>query len=469
MPKVLIIDDDEAYCSALSRTVTRLGHEAFVALSLGDGMVEANKKCPDIIFLDVRMPDGNGVEFIPRFQGLPSSPEIIIITGVGDPDSAELAIRSGVWAYVQKGASIKDVILPFERALQYRLEKESSKPQLALKREAIIGNSPQIASCLDYLALSATSEAGVLITGETGTGKELFARAIHQNSPRAANNFIVVDCAAIPENLVESMLFGHEKGAFTGADSTRTGLIKDADGGTLFLDEVGELPLMAQKSFLRALQERSFRPVGGNKEEKSDFRLLAATNKTLEKLVEAGQFRQDLLFRIQTLKLELPPLRDRLQDIKELTVHYMVKKCDQYKMETKGFSPDFFEAMSGYDWPGNVREMINTIESLISIYQHEPTLYSKHLPLHIRVPSARQPFDKFESSPKGPEKAGARVEKLPTLKDAREEALAEVEKKYLHDLMPLTNWNIKKACHISGLSRSRLYHLMKKYKIERSD
>jgi len=193
-------------------------------------------------------------------------------------------------------------------------------------------------ACLDLVAQIANSRVNVLITGETGTGKENFAKAIHKNSSRAGKNFVVVDCTALPETLVESMLFGHEKGAFTGAEKARVGLIKEADGGTLFLDEVGELPLIVQKDFLRVLQENRFRPLGSNKEIESDFRLVSATNRDLERMVESGQFRKDLFFRLQSVIIELPPLRNRPRDIKDLAIHYVVKLCERYGMETKGFS-----------------------------------------------------------------------------------------------------------------------------------
>jgi len=194
----------------------------------------------------------------PMIRQTPSMPEVIIITGAGDPDGAELAIKSGAWDYIQKPSSIEAMTLPLVRALQYREEKKSKKPPVALKREHIVGNSPHMKRCLDLLAQAANSEASVLITGETGTGKEVFAKAIHANSSRADKSLVVVDCTALPETLVESVLFGHEKGAFTGADKAHVGLVKQADGGTLFLDEVGELPRSIQKSFLRVLQEQSF-------------------------------------------------------------------------------------------------------------------------------------------------------------------------------------------------------------------
>jgi DNA-binding NtrC family response regulator len=271
----------------------------------------------DVIFLDVRLPDGIGLDAIQKIKANSSAPEVVIITGEGDPNGAELAIQYGAWDYIEKPPSVQSVILPLVRALQYRTEKKDAQKPLMIKRDNIIGNSPQLLRSLKKLARAAQSQASVLIEGETGTGKELFAMAIHQSSSRSGKNFVVVDCAALPETLVESVLFGHAKGAFTGADQAKEGLVKQADQGTLFLDEIGELPLSLQKAFLRVLQEQRFRPIGGGSEVNSDFRLIAATNRDLDRMVQEKQFRQDLLFRIRSLVITLPPLRERPEDINQ--------------------------------------------------------------------------------------------------------------------------------------------------------
>ena len=468
MANVLIIDDEKTICDLLSHMVKNMGHEVTYALSLGEGLKEVSSKTFDVVFLDVRLPDGDGLKALPKIVEGPLSPEVIIITGQGDPDGAELAIKSGAWAYIEKPATTQRMTLPLVRALQYRAEKAATKPAKVLKREGIVGISPQLQECLDLLAHVASSNANVLITGETGTGKELFAKTIHDNSLRAEKNFVVVDCTALPETLVESILFGHEKGVFTGADKARIGLVKEADGGTLFLDEVGELPLSVQKDFLRVLQEYRFRPLGSPKEVKSDFRLLSATNRNLEKMVELGQFRQDLFFRLRSLNMELPPLRSRPQDIKDLTVHYLNKLCERYEMETKGFSPDFLEAMMAYDWPGNVRELFQTIERVLTIARFEPTLFPQHLPTQIRVQEARASVGRERGANGAPGENDYPAKGLPRLQDVREAALSKVETQYLENLMMVTEKDIKEACRISGLSRSRLYHLLQKYKISRA-
>jgi two-component system NtrC family response regulator len=309
--------------------------------------------------------------------------------------------------------------------------------------------------CLDLLAQAAHSEVNVLLAGETGTGKEVFARAIHENSMRGENNFVVVDCTALPETLVESVLFGHEKGAFTGADRAQVGLVRQAHAGTLFLDEIGELPLAVQKAFLRVLQEHRFRPVGAKGEIESDFRLIAATNRSLEKMVQDGTFRSDLLFRVRTLPIELPPLSARKEDIKELAMYHMARVCERYQIGTKGFSPEVFDALMAYEWPGNVRELVNAIERAISDAYHEPTLFPKHLPLDLRVKVARSSVKK-EAIP-----TAEGVIPLGSLAECRHAA----EGRYLRDLMFQTKGKIKEACRISGLSRSRLYVLLKEHNL----
>ena len=464
MAHVMIIDDDVVMCDMLSSMVHRTGHDAQSAHTLTDGMRQLSKDSFDIVFLDIRMPDGSGLDILPKIREISPPPEVIIMTGYGDPDGAELAIKNGAWDYIEKPSSIKEMMLPFLRALQYREEKRARKPAVALKWEGIIGSSPRMRSCFDVLAQAANSDASVLIIGETGTGKELFARAIHENSPRANKNFVVVDCTALPKTLVESTLFGYEKGAFTGADKDQDGLVRQAHGGTLFLDEVGELPPVIQKAFLRVLQEHRFRPVGSKKEIESDFRLVAATNRNLDEMVESHHFRRDLLFRLQTFTIDLPPLRERKEDIRELVMYHMAKLSERYGIGTKGFAPEFLDSLSTYEWPGNVRELVNAIERALTMARHEPTLFPKHLPTHIRVSLARASVTKETHLPA---KESAPSSPLPPLKGFRESALQEAERQYLEDLMSIAGSNIREACRISGLSRPRLYALMKKYRISR--
>jgi two-component system, NtrC family, response regulator len=316
-------------------------------------------------------------------------------------------------------------------------------------------------SCLDLVAQAADSDASVLVTGETGTGKELFARAIHVNSSRANNNFVVVDCAALPETLVESVLFGHVKGAFTGADRDRDGLFKLADGGTLFLDEIGELSQGIQKTFLRVLQDGSFRPVGSKSELQSDFRLVAATNRDLSAMAAIGAFREDLLYRLRTIVITLPPLRERFEDIKPLAIHYMNRLCERYRLPTKGFSEEFFQAMAAYTWPGNVRDLFSTMERVLLQHRNEPVLYPMHLPdeIRIQVLKANAGGEALTSSGVGPVAADGLV----PWKDYRRRALDDAERSYLRELLRASKGNVVRASRLSGLSPSRLYDLFRKY------
>ncbi len=410
------------------------------------------------------LPDGSGLEIMPKIKAARSSPEIIVITGLGDPDEAERAIQSGAWDYLEKPASFEAIKLPILRALEYRAERNPGKPSILLKRNGIVGESQKISSCLELLAQAAGSNVNVLITGETGTGKELFAKAVHSNSSRAKRNFVVVDCTALPETLVESVLFGHARGAFTGADRSEEGLIKQADGGTLFLDEIGELPFLIQKRFLRVIQEHRFRPVGGRQEIESDFRLVAATNRDLESRVRQGRFREDLFFRLRTLVIDLPPLRELLEDIKKLTVFYMNDLCERFGIEPKGASPEFWDVVAGYNWPGNVRELIQALEKALLSAKDEPMLFPKHLPTYIRIQVARNSFPKKPASQGKPEIRSS-VPKVPSkLKEIRNAAVSEAEQQYLKDLISFVGGDTNKACRISGLSRSRFYTLLRKHR-----
>jgi two-component system NtrC family response regulator len=267
---------------------------------------------------------------------------------------------------------------------------------------------------------------------------------------------------------VENVLFGHRKGAFTGADTTENGLFKYADGGTLFLDEVGELPLSIQKKFLRVLQEHRFRLVGGQQEISSDFRVVAATNRNLEQMVQTGRFRQDLLYRLRAFTIELSPLRERLTDIRELTLHHIAGICARHTIETKGVAPEFIQALESYDWPGNIRELVNTLERVIATTPGLPVLYPQHLPEGIRIKSVKTKLTQHSSFQEiTANRPSGTLTVLRSLKETREAALAQVEQHYLQDLMHMTEWNIRKACKISGIRRARLYELLKKYYISR--
>ena len=327
----------------------------------------------------------------------------------------------------------------------------------------IVGTSKNLSDCLRLLLEAAATDASVLLCGETGTGKELFARAIHKNSARASGNFVAIDCTVLPESMVASLLFGHEKGAFTGADKTCEGLIRQAHCGTLFLDEVGELSPTLQKAFLRVLQEHSFRPLGNKTEVNSDFRLVAATNRDLQQKVAHGQFRQDLLYRLQSYCITLPALRSRTGDIHPLAVYHMNRLCQRHEFCSKQLTPEFIQTLSLYPWPGNVRELINTLEQALFTARYETTLFPKHLPQHIRIRVAKSAI---EALPSSHNRQSAYVGgRLPSLQDFRNGVFDQAERRYLSNLVEHAGQNISQACQLSGLSRSRLYSLIKKHQI----
>ncbi len=489
MAKILIIDDDELLSELLARRLRAFGHtiERAETLSAASGFFA--RESYDLVLLDVNLPDGNGLDSLPEIQETSGMPEVVIITGEGDPDGAEAAIRSGAWDYVEKGGSLSSVLLPVTRALQHRELKKNQDPLLLLQRGGIIGESPMMRSCLVQVYRAAQSDIGVLISGETGTGKELAAWCVHANSARADGSFVVVDCAALPENLVESLLFGHVKGAFTGADKDRDGLIRQADGGTLFLDEVGELPLSLQKAFLRALQEHRFRPVGCEKEVESDFRLVAATNRDLDQMAQDGQFRKDLLYRVRTALIELPPLRNRQDDIQLLANHFLDRLSTRHGVLRRSMSAEYLSALKSYDWPGNVRELLSCIERSVAAAGSLPVLEPNHLPQGIRVSALRSRIrpastplkDTPLEMPKTPEPVrivettGMPSESLQNLEDGKgvfpslDDIRVDSDRRYLQSLMNHCKGDIREACYLSGLSRSRLYALLSKHQISTPD
>ena len=476
MANILIIDDDQEICETLSSLGTRLSHHCRSAYSVSAGRMAARQSSFDILFLDVRLPDGNGLDLLPEFMEMADPPEIIILTGKGDPDGAELAIQGGAWDYILKPSSIQEITLTLSRALKYREEKKTKAEGETLNVSKVVGTSPRMKACFKLMAQAARSDSNLLITGETGTGKELFARTIHENSSRSAGKFVFVDCASLTESLVESTLFGHRKGAFTGAQDSRIGLIKLADNGTLFLDEIGEMPLSIQKAFLRVLQERTFRAVGDTLEQTSNFRLIAATNRNLDEMVENHEFRSDLLFRITTMRLLLPPLRQRPEDIRALADFKTSQLCVQYGMPEKTMDENFWETLESYNWPGNVRELFNIIERSIIAAGTEKNLFAMHLPRQLRIQVAKEQIRKMTGSEvlsdgKGREpdedvrKIGQEIfqdifdRPLPSLKIFK----GASEKIYLSELIRQCGGEISRILSISGLSRSHFYSLLKKY------
>jgi len=468
MPSILIIDDDDVFCRQLSLYVQRIGPQCDTAGTLHEGLTKAREQDYDIVFLDMLLPDANGLDGIAHFHETPSRPEIIIITGQGDPDGAAAAMKNGAWYFLEKPPSFDTISLLVNRALEYRQQKLQFAGRKILSRDSIIGSSPKLLESLAVAARASESDGNVLITGETGTGKELFTRVIHANSRRSAKPLVTIDCTNIPPTLAESLLFGHVKGAFTGADQDREGLIAQAQGGTLHIDEIGDLPLDVQKSFLRVLQEKSFRPLGAKKELACSFRVIANTNKDVKKMVQEGRFRQDLYFRLAAFQLHLPPLRERPDDLKLLVHHFMYKICEESGTGAKGVSRDVIDCLLQYDWPGNVRELVNVLQTAVAEALTESVLYPHHLPQEIRI----HYYQKTTTNKHTNSTADFRFElgelngfsSFPGFKDFRAPALDKIEACYLDQLIQKSGNKFNEAVRLSGVSRSNLYRLFKKHK-----
>jgi len=479
MALILVVDDQDKISQLLAEEFIRRGHEAITANSVASARRTAARRHPDVVFLDVQLPDGSGLDIIDELKETQAKPEVIIFTGFGNPEGAEMAIRNGAWDYLEKPISMDRLQLALSRALEYRQQKKKAgRVSVVLDREQILGDSPAMQRCLATVAEIAGSEASVLVWGETGVGKELVSRAIHRNSPRKERAFVVVDCAALPANLVESILFGHEKGAFTGAANRASGLLAKADGGTLFLDEVGELTLDIQRKLLRALQEHKFRPVGGGREIASDFRVVAATNRDLDAMSQEGRFRPDLLYRLKGVTVRVPPLRERVKDIKPIASTFCAELCERNGIPYKGFAPDFFESLEAHDWPGNVRELKNTIEWVLAQAFDQPTLFPAHFPTNLRAKLARESVSDLAMAPliqdpnnyddqtavaglalAGPDIASQKF------KDYRVMAAEAAEKRYMQALLGNYGEDPRQAQRVSGLSKARYYALLKKHRL----
>lgn len=455
--RVLIVDSDEPIRTYLEEIVVSAGYQAVGASTLSQALELAKTGDFDLVFLAVTLPDGSGVDELSKFTHLPSFPEVIIVTGGGDPDGAELAIRNGAWDYIQKRYNSKEILLSLKRALDYHEKKLRVLP---IKRDQIIGSSARLSQSIQEMARAARSNARVSILGETGTGKGLFARTLHENSPRVTKPFVAVDCAALQPSLAGSELFGHKKGSFTGAVATSEGLLHQAQGGTLFLDEVGELDLDTQKKFLGFLDNQAYRPLGEAHKRQLDFRLICATNRDLLAMTRQGGFREDLYYRIRGLTISLPALRERRSDIPELIEHYLVTTCRDNGLALKSLSPELQHMFTLYEWPGNIRELERVIEALVASAPTDDLLLPWHLPNDLRVLFIRSRIGEGNAHPPF---VGASVRVDMNWKTFRETSLELAEQTYLHGLLEACAGDIRKAMNVSGLSQPRLYSLLRKH------
>ncbi len=472
MARVLVVDDESLSRTLVTEVGESLGYEVLAAASIKEGLDLAERGV-DVVLLDVLLPDGDGLAHVGTFAQKPGRPDVIIITGYGNADGAETALRSGAWEYLVKPLRTRELSQALTQAVQWRISRDS-QPRSLLLHPDIIGESPSLLEALEELQEAAASNVNVLITGETGVGKELFASALHANSERAPGPFITVDCTTLPETLVEAHLFGHARGAFTGADRAREGLLAAADHGTLFLDEVGELPLPVQGAFLRALELRRFRPVGEVREVESDFRLVAATNRDLDDMVNMDLYRSDLRFRLRGMTIHVPPLRRRVEDIPLLAEHFTARYCQRHGLPLKELTSGCLDMLAAYSWPGNVRELRHTIERACAAAGDGIQLFTRHLPTEIRIElarkrlvhlsapvSARAPEPAVEiPAPSAPQRD---PESFPTLRDMK----AKAEKTYLAGLFAACGGDVRRAAHIAGVSRGHFYELLRKYELER--
>ncbi|HTM45047.1 MAG TPA: sigma-54 dependent transcriptional regulator, partial [Polyangiaceae bacterium] len=370
--RVLVVDDEANARAGLAELLRDDGYTVETAADGFKALPKLEEFAPDLLLTDLRMPGMDGIELMRKAKELDPDSEVIVMTAYGAVDTAVSAMRQGASDYLTKPINVEELTLVIERVLERRrLRKEAGQLRESLSAQrrinSIVGSSKAMQQVFDTVMLVAPSRASVLITGESGTGKELIAAAIHQHSPRAARPFVKLHCAALAETLLESELFGHEKGSFTGAAGRRDGRFQQADGGTLFLDEIGEISPAIQIKLLRFLQEREFERVGGNNTIKVDVRIIAATNRDLAQLVREGKFREDLYYRLNVVSVEVPKLSARPSDIPLLAMHFLRRFASENAKEVTGFSDEALELLARYSWPGNVRELENTVERAVVV------------------------------------------------------------------------------------------------------
>lgn len=454
--KILVVDDELSMREMLSDT---LKSEGYRVLAVDDGekaVAQVRDEEPEVALLDIKMPGMDGIETLAQIRQLDKNISIIVITGYGTMKNVVEAMKLGVYDYISKPFDIKELKKLIEGALKVqRLSRQGSFSRQELKLEEkyrlenIVGKNPQMFEVYKRIGKVVDNKATVLITGETGTGKELVARAVHFNGLLKEGPFVAVDCASLPQDLLESELFGHEKGAFTGAIARKLGKFELAQGGTLFLDEISNLTLATQAKLLRVLQEKKIERVGGTKPIKIDVRIIAATHTDLDKAVKEGSFREDLYYRLHVVLIHLPPLRGRKDDIPLLVKHFL----RQYKSESKGkvkyIPPETMNLLMNYDWPGNVRELENIIERAI-VMGREDTILPEDLPPEIARASDLSQLD------------------LTTGKASLKQKVAALERKLIIEALEKTAWVQTKAAKLLGISRRIIRYKMQKYGIKQN-
>ena len=457
MRTILIIDDEENIRASLQGILQDEGYRVLLAADGSAGLSRLREESVDLILLDIWMPGIDGLETLQQIRALSPEQLVIMMSGHGTIETAVKATRLGAYDFIEKPLSLEKVLLSLQNALRVGNlleENRSLKVQLG-KESEMIGESPAIRELKAQIAIAAPTSGWVLITGENGTGKELVARAIHHQSKRRDKPFIEVNCAAIPEELIESELFGHERGAFTGATAQRRGKFDLAHEGTLFLDEIADMSLKTQAKVLRILQERKFERVGGSRTIEVDVRVVAATNKNLETEIAAGRFREDLYYRLNVIPFHVPPLRERSRDIPRLAENFLSLFCQQEGRLLKRFSDDAIRALCTYSWPGNVRELKNIVERLV-IMSPDQLITAAQLPA-IFLASERIP-----PRPESDAAGGGAGEEGTTLRAARD----EFEKEFILQKLKEYDWNVSRTADAIEIERSNLHRKMKSYGID---
>jgi two-component system nitrogen regulation response regulator NtrX len=444
---ILIVDDEESILRSLEGILSDEGFEVINAMSGAEAMEKIQEELPDLVLLDIWMPGKDGIETLADIKASYPSLQVVMMSGHGTIETAVKATKVGAYDFIEKPLSLEKLLLSVNNALEYyRLEQEINLLKEKEKRKySITGNSEAVIKLKEQIRIVAPTNAWVLISGENGTGKELVAHTIHGMSPRNRKPMVEVNCAAIPEDLIESELFGHEKGAFTGASAMRKGKFDLANEGTIFLDEIGDMSLKAQSKTLRILQEQKFERVGGTRTIKVDVRVLAATNKDLEAEIERGTFRDDLYFRLNVIPMRVPSLRVRVEDVPALVDEFQEEFSFRAKIEKKRFSGEAVRILKNYDWPGNVRELKNLVERLM-IMTPDEVIQAKDIP---------SPFNKSSGIKGGFESAFM----LASLKEAK----IEFEKAFVEKKLREFKGNISQTAEAIGVERSNLHKKIKAY------
>ena len=457
--KILVVDDELIVCESCKRILEEEDYEVEMALGGREALEKMRANSFDVVITDLKMPEIDGMEILKILRAEYPDTIVIMITGFSTVETAVEAMKIGAFDYIPKPFTPDEVSIVVKKAIE---KKSLMMENIYLRRELqgkygfenIIGKSKKMQEIYRIISKVSLTDSTVLIYGGSGTGKELIARAIHFHSSRREKQFVPVDCAVLSENLLESELFGHVRGSFTGAVTTNPGLFEVADGGTVFLDEVGNISLAIQAKLLRVLQEREFTPVGGTKAKRIDIRLIAATNRDLEKMIKEETFREDLYYRLNIVPIVLPPLRERQEDIPLLAMHFLKKYAEEMGKTIKGFTPEAMEKLMKYPWPGNVRELENMIERTMVMIEDEMIR-----PEYILLPGQREKEAWGENIPSTSE------ELKEIKKHMREKAVEEIERTFVLNALERNHWNVTRAAEEVGMLRPNFQALMRKYNL----